>query len=308
MTKEKLQDRISKKEQDIQKIEKRIAKWAKGLRPEDIAICESFGNCFYGDKPRDVHWSNFHGTELFQETYRKYKEYIDTHNDIPSSDDWNKGPNMHELYSAYRDLGEARHTLEKYTEELNKLVNFENEEKIEVIWNFLMQWKELAREWYHRNAEKYFELKKGYKKAHQEMLDEYDGKPAYYTERNWEKNYYFSIDSLTKEITNIKHEYFYPNPECRWEYEYLPVSYTIDEEMLEKALAKEVKAKYTRLINDITAITGEITDAKGLNISHAGDINGIVIGKLGTAQVLTFGAGGWNIQCFHFRTKITRVK
>jgi len=45
MDKNELLRRIEKKEKDIEKINKRITKWSKGLRPEDIAVCEPFGNC-----------------------------------------------------------------------------------------------------------------------------------------------------------------------------------------------------------------------------------------------------------------------
>lgn len=304
MTREQLQDRISKKEQDIQKIERRIAKWAKGLRPEDIAVCVPFGDCIYGTAPRNVYWKDYHGTPEYQAASKAYNEYVDSRTDIPSSTDWSKGPNINELRSAYRDLGEARYTLAKYQDELKNLDKFDSEEKVEVIWNFLMNWKELAREWYLRNAEKYFELKKGYKEAHDKMMAEYDGKPSYYTKRDWESQYWRNIDSLTKEITHIKGQYEGNSWDSPWIY----TSYTVDEEMLNKALDKEVKAKYQRLIAEITEITGEITDASGLSIGGKGDINGTITGVKGTANVNTFSAGGWNIQCFHYRTKITRVK
>lgn len=302
---EKLQERIEKKNKDIEKINRRIAKWAKGLRPEDVAVCEPFGNCVYG-------------TPEYQKASDNYREYIKTHKDIPSSDEWSKGPNISELSNAYSDLGEAKNVVAKYQTEIDKLNNFENMEKVEVIWNFLMQWKELAREWYRRNAKRYFELKKGYKEAKQKFLDDFaaehgvdkygkPAKPAYWLERNWENNYYFNITALTQEITKLEHEYYYPDPENHWDCEYRLVSYKVDEELLEKALAKEVRAKYTVLINEITHITGEIIDAKGLHIGGKGDINGIVIGEKGKAKVNTFSAGGWNIQCFHYRCKVTKI-
>lgn len=34
----------------------------------------------------------------------------------------------------------------------------------------------------------------------------------------------------------------------------------------------------------------------------------VVAGSQGRASVQTFGAGGYNIQCFHFRTKVTALK
>lgn len=307
MTREQLQERISKKQNDIAKIEKRIAKWSKGLREEDIAICKSFENCIYGTCPRNMHWSEYHGTSEYQEASRNYHAYVDSHKDIPESDDYNKGPNIRELHSAYIDLGEAKNTLTKYQDELANLDKFEGEEKVEVIWNFLMKWKELARSWYRKNCQRYFELKQGYEQAKKEFYAKYDNKPSYYTQRAFEKEYFEYVDSLTKEITHMKGEYVYEDKNNPYTSKWVLTSYTIDEDLLEKKLAKEVKDKYTNLINEITSITGEILDAKGLEIGGKGDINGVVIGKKGKAKVLTFGAGGYAVQCFHYRTKVSKL-
>lgn len=53
---------------------------------------------------------------------------------------------------------------------------------------------------------------------------------------------------------------------------------------------------------------GTITDAAALYIGPEGDINGIIVGTEGKAKIQTIGAGGYNIQCFHFRTLIHEIK
>ena len=60
-------------------------------------------------------------------------------------------------------------------------------------------------------------------------------------------------------------------------------------------------------LEDVSAKAGEILGAKALTI-ECGNINGIVVGTLADVKVTTFGAGGWNIQRFHFRTKVTALK
>lgn len=305
MTKEELQKRIEKKEKDIEKIEKRIKKWSTGLRPEDIAVCEPFGNCVYGSIPRGSNWSDYHGTEEFQKAYKAYSEYKAAHaNDIPSSDDWSKGPNISELYSAYRDLGENKFTLKKYQDELNKLTNYENEEKIEVIWKFLQDWKQRVIDFVKVNAEEYLELKRGYKAARDKFNKE-NPDASYWKKNQFEREYWDKVLDLTKRVSHINVEYKGDNY-----FDYKPeyVSVTINNDELNKILDKDIRNKYTRLIEEITSITGEITDATDLSIGGKGDINGIVIGKEGKAKVNTFGAGGWNIQIAHYRTKITEVK
>lgn len=54
-------------------------------------------------------------------------------------------------------------------------------------------------------------------------------------------------------------------------------------------------------------LVGEITDASGLSVGSKQDLNGFIVGTRGTAKVQTIGAGGYNIQCFHFRTLINAV-
>ena len=44
------------------------------------------------------------------------------------------------------------------------------------------------------------------------------------------------------------------------------------------------------------------------NHDGIGDINGIIVGTEGKAKIQTIGAGGYNIQCFHFRTLIHEIK
>lgn len=80
------------------------------------------------------------------------------------------------------------------------------------------------------------------------------------------------------------------------------------EAWLEKAMEEEKRAKLLDLIGRINSVVGTITDAAGLYISSNGEINGLIVGTEGRANVETIGAGGYNIQCFHFRTLIHEYK
>lgn len=299
MTKEELQKRIDKKNQEIEKINKRILKWSNGLRPEDIAACEPFGNCYYGDIPRSMNWRDFHGTPEYQEAYRNYKNYVDTHKDIPSSEDWNKGPNIGELYSAYRDLGEAKHTLSKYQDALASLNKFDSEEKIEVIWNFLQNWKQRASDYYHKNAELYSKLRNEYStkwnkyKESVEYEDEFNRLKShnlsnwrieYELENRFEKEYYEDIDAFTKQIAHRDG--------------------TVDEDKLEKSLDKEIRKKYERLVDEVTEKAGEIVDASNLSIDAKGEISGLIKGTKNTVELWATISGGYNVQCAHIRSYI----
>lgn len=299
MTKEQLQDRIAKKEQDIEKINKRIAKWSKGLRPEDIAVCEPFGNCVYGAAPRSMDWREYHGTPEYQEARKNYQEYRKEHMfDIPKGEDWNKGPDIEETMRAYADLGEAKNTLEKYQNELKNLEKFDSEEKVEVLWNFLQNWRKESYEYYHKNAEAYTELRH----RHEEALEKYKKSTEYEDELNsftnrglskwraesilvnkFDEEYYDAIDSFTKQITS-------------W-------SGRVDEDKLNKALDKEVKRKYERLVQEVTEKAGEIVDANNLRINAKGEISGLIKGTKNTVELWATISGG-NVQCTHIRSYV----
>lgn len=83
---------------------------------------------------------------------------------------------------------------------------------------------------------------------------------------------------------------------------------TIDMDILNKFLQQEADAKYDFIIERTNKIVGQITDASNLRIGEKGELNGIICGTRGNAYVNTIGAGGYNIQCFHFRTLINPYK
>lgn len=80
------------------------------------------------------------------------------------------------------------------------------------------------------------------------------------------------------------------------------------EEWLDRTMEEEKRAKLLDLIGRIMSTVGTITDASALYIGPEGDINGYIVGTEGKAKIQTIGAGGYNIQCFHFRTLIHEYK
>jgi hypothetical protein len=71
-------------------------------------------------------------------------------------------------------------------------------------------------------------------------------------------------------------------------------------QIIEKAGEKKRKA----FIAKVEKKTGAITDVSGLTFGADGSLNGTVLGETGSATVRTIMAGGWNIQCFHFRVLV----
>ena len=87
----------------------------------------------------------------------------------------------------------------------------------------------------------------------------------------------------------------------------------ITDEEIHKSNVKASERLILNLWNRIREIVGEVTDYSGLHMTQGNEwegtvINGVVEGTNGKALVETIGAGGWNIQKFHYRTLVKRIK
>lgn len=78
-------------------------------------------------------------------------------------------------------------------------------------------------------------------------------------------------------------------------------------EMFLRIATDEATAAIESFLKKVEEKAGEIQGAKYLYI-EAGNINGVVVGSKSDVKVTTFGAGGWNIQRYHFRTRVTALK
>lgn len=289
MTKEQLQTRIEKKEKQIAKVEKRITKWSKGLSQEAIDKCSA---CELDYKDPE-----------YDKARKEWNQYKDSHSEeeLYNQDDLNKGPNFDELRSAYIDLAEQKATLNKYKVALDKETNFQKMEKIETIWKFLQQWKKDAFKYFNENAKEYTELRHKLRHKEEEETKKYIAKyikDNNLEKLNWKEEYHLSLQFKKEYYRNI-------HSVTRSLYQYTG---RLDEEKLNIFLNKTVEEKYNNLVQTITKKAGEITDATNLNIGPKGDINGYVQGTKNKVHVQTIGAGGYNIQIFHYRTLVNVAK
>ena len=250
-----LNERINKCKDRINKIERRIKKWTDCQNEKSF---EKKDGWLLG-MGRDRNYL--------------YQEYLKNCN--------------YELDRAINDLHDEQLTLEKYQNMLKVEEAKSNTKKIDVIWNFLLAYKDKVREYLNdntRHKDEYYRLNSKY-------CDMYNSRK--YTKEQLQE-VYKQEEAERKQIHPYVNKWY--SPRRGW-----------NEEELEKQLVKDITNKYFHLIDKVTKYTGEITDASGLYI-QVGDLNGIIVGVKGKAHIQTIGAGGYNIQCFHYRELVHPVK
>ena len=193
----------------------------------------------------------------------------------------------YELRGIYREIKDTEQKLQKYIVQLEEEQKKEANRTVQVILDFLENWKQEAFDYYIEMLPKYEEA---YKKL-QEQREAFLGD---------------DIESRRERFRLI--EEF--KQKWNWFTHYLGYGinqFKLDETRLKRDLEKDAKIKYDTLVGKIQDIVGTITDASGLYIANNGQINGIIKGDSGSARVETVDAGGYNIQRFHYRTLVHPV-
>jgi hypothetical protein len=204
---------------------------------------------------------------------------------------WENNPYYYtesDLKWAKKDLEEAKAALAKYQADLTTETEKDNSRNVEAIIEFLNKWADRVFDWYIKEFANY-----------QVAFADYRMKVARLEDMGT-----VSRDSY-KEYKEVKKKF-----DSRWNflYAYIDAKRRFDTEKLHRELEQDKKAKYDDIVNRANKICGTITDATGLSVGEKGELNGLVIGDRGTAYIETIGAGGYNIQCYHFRTLIHERK
>ena len=195
-----------------------------------------------------------------------------------------------------KEIEEAGIALDHYREELRKAQEKAESRNVKAILDFLDKWKTRVREFHITSVPAFLEARKQYYKMDKEYCEwwNYGGRREASKEEQ---------QSRRNEIKQAEKEY----RACwSWLMPYMEGD-TLNTDKLDKDLQNEADAKYDDIIERTCEIVGKITDAAGLKIGGKGDLNGFIIGTEGKASVKTIGAGGYNIQCFHFRTLIRKA-
>lgn len=216
-----------------------------------------------------------------------------------------------------RELDEARKNLEKYEAELQTTQEKDASRNIQVIINFLEQWKARVYATYEKAINEAKEMfdeirQEGAKYSWKDQdTDEYKAYLEKRKEYHCHLNGWYKTEEHNNPWTNRIEKQRVKEKDGKWEFisrYYDPAHVQDGLNKLKKELEQEAKAKYDFIIERTNKIVGQITDASNLSIGNNGELNGIIIGTRGKAKVTTIGAGGWNIQTFHYRLLVHEVK
>lgn len=223
----------------------------------------------------------------------------------------------HEQYWAkceYDSVQEDIENTKKKIQEYNSRLQYWRDKKkaedkkndipvIPAIEEFLANWKTQADAYYRQQVANFAKWSKEYNNYYTKTMKEL------------EETYGHRVHRLDKEMEEIKKSkkvnHSYRNEYIRnhftQEIVFLYESEDLDTE-LNKMLDREVQNKRVDLYSRCSAVVGVITDASGLKVGENGSINGVVIGEDGKAKVETILAGGYAIQCLHYRVLVNPIK
>lgn len=246
---------------------------------------------------------------------------------IKAGDEYGVRYKEDEIKGAKSKLNVAEEILENWKAKLD--AEIEKERFLEgnapqVIKDFLERWKKLAYDWHIRRYDEYFKLSDRLKAEAKEVkvnfIKTYMQPEIEHYMNKYNDTEEEAIESVYRWNDRAKNHLKEKKLDSDSIYDrknnfagltvLKMVSYRKEEERLQwldKTLEAEKKAKMLDLINRINAVVGTITDAQYLLVSPEGNLNGIITGEKGKAKIETIGAGGYNIQCFHYRTLIHKL-
>lgn len=230
---------------------------------------------------------------------------------------WEKNPYYYserDLRITNNEIEECKASLAKYQADLQTATEKANSRNVGAILEFLDGWKKRCMDFYGAGLREAFDQKAEVQELGRKSqllrwgTPEYEAATAEYKARH--KEYFERLNGKrerrTEERNGRKHTFDVKVEDGDLEYvkSLMRGSYEESIERLQADLDAEADRKYDFIIERTNSIVGKITDASGLKVGAKGDLNGYIIGEKGRAKVQTIGAGGYNIQCFHFRTLI----
>ena len=188
--------------------------------------------------------------------------------------------------------------------------------KIEAIEVFLANWKDKARQYYmalkeERGLERRREFEINEENLKFLKVYSFSNRRKYSDEKVEE--ILASLDEMPKYQKERLHSEITYQKYMQWEGTKTKSDLAVIERgysdvELDKILDKEVEIRRTKLFTMVEKKAGKIVDATNIHSGVDASINGIVIGEKAKVKVETIYAGGYNIQCLHYRILVKEVK
>lgn len=192
---------------------------------------------------------------------------------------WTYRTKISNLQDAEKALINLQEKVKKYEDGIKIEEQKMASRNISVVMKFLEIWKE--------NAIKFYNSK--WKEYNEKAIPEYNAK----------------VGTFANKSEEIKYEKkFKMEWECVMQFTGYEISW---EQKMMREVEKEKNRKYDDLVKRVKDVVGEITDASNLSIDERSNLNGRIYGTDGECEVDTVSAGGYNIQCFHFRTLVKKI-
>lgn len=173
------------------------------------------------------------------------------------------------------------------------------------IQEFIKQWKERAIKYY---TEKITYYHQEYRRKNKQFCEFHNNKYSIMRERNLsEEQYREEYKQLEDDYREFKHEM---QEEITQKFAQDVYWYSLNSclERMIKVIEKDAIKKEQQLIARVNKEVGSIEKAITLKVGVNGELNGVIQGENGKCKIETIYAGGWNIQCLHYRVLIHKIK
>ena len=275
----------------VQKNEEKLAKKVAFVEKNQVKLEKALKQfeSVYGCKYEDFDEESFRktcNTENYYD-YDKWSAYSDLSNKI-----WGY---QYSIKNNTKAIEEIKRVLANWQEKLAVEEKKESKRNCPIIKEFLNKWESVC---HHKFMVMFDVFIKAYNKniTRRTRMEEISRCSLF-------------SDEFRKSIRDLSDKEYY-NFRDTWRFIQKYDCYKAEkfDKVITEVLAKEKIAKYDELISRVESIVGTITNADYLSISPRGELNGIIIGDKGKADVHTIDAGGYNIQCYHYRTLIHEIK
>jgi len=279
MTVKDYKDRLAKSEDKLQKIETRIQKWENNKSDKSFAK-------EYDWLKDDVGWRlGWNNGAIQYGTFEEFK--------AKNYDEWLRKCDQ-EIKYANSEKQDTIVTMNKYKNAIALLQEKEDKPVIQIFKDFFDKWKEAIIKYVDPNVALYYETNT---KAAQLSNNRF----------NFKELGFETKDELMVEIQKLK-----AKEEALKDDSFIGIAiekrYRWGTEDFNKFLDDYMNGHYFELVDKVTNIVGEIQDVSNLRVGYDGRLNGNVFGSQGGAKLETIIAGGYNIQCRHYRVLVHPIK